>query len=143
MTSDDLGKLANQISEKEKANLFTAVMDYLEAASQEGETSVPIVFHPFGNYFFVTEEGAVCVDSPAAIIKMMHLMLATSSPVRSIEDHLQYGYYVNKLSSQTLNQGISMQRNIPDSSYEAGLELAIQSSGIANQVIAISFIDDM
>ncbi|ESW31860.1 hypothetical protein PHAVU_002G274500 [Phaseolus vulgaris] len=138
MTSDDLGKLANQISEKEKANLFTAVMDYLEAASQEGETSVPIVFHPFGNYFFVTEEGAVCVDSPAAIIKMMHLMLATSSPVRSIEDHLQYGYYVNKLSSQTLNQGISMQRNIPDSSYEAGLELAIQSSGIANQESAIT-----
>lgn len=137
MTSPDFGKLANQISDKEKAKLFTAVMDYLEAATQEGETSVPILFHPFGNYFFVSEEGAVCVDSPAAIIKMMHLMLATSSPASSIEDHLKYGDYVNKMSSQALYQRNSMQRNIPDSSYEAGLQLAIQSSGIANQESAI------
>ncbi|RDX68994.1 Lipase-like PAD4, partial [Mucuna pruriens] len=138
MTSPDFGKLANQISEEEKAKLFTAVMDYLEAATKEGETSVPILLHPFGNYFFVSEEGAVCVDSPSAIIKMMHLMLATSSPASSIEDHLKYGDYVNKMSSQILYQSNSIQRNIPDSSYEAGLELAIQSSGIANQESAIT-----
>ncbi|KAK7399355.1 hypothetical protein VNO78_10537 [Psophocarpus tetragonolobus] len=137
MNSPDFGKLANQIPEQEKAKLFTVVMDYLEAAIQEGETSVPILFHPFGNYFFVSEEGAVCVDSPAAIIKMMHLMLASSSPASSIEDHLKYGDYVNKLSSQILYQSNSMLKNIPDSSYEAGLELAIQSSGIANQESAV------
>ncbi|XP_061346841.1 lipase-like PAD4 [Gastrolobium bilobum] len=137
MTSADFGKLAVQISDKEKAELFRAVMDYLEAATQDGEASVPILFHPFGNYFFVSEEGAVCVDSPATVIKMMHLMLATSSPARSIEDHLKYGYYVNKVSLQFLNQKNFKQRNIPDSSYEAGLELAIQSSGIANQESAI------
>jgi hypothetical protein len=34
-----------------------------------------------------------------------------------------------------LNQKNSLLRNIPNSSYEAGLELAIESSGIANQVI--------
>ncbi|KAK7358794.1 hypothetical protein VNO77_00733 [Canavalia gladiata] len=133
MTSPDFGKIAVQISDKEKAKLFTAVMDYLEAATQDVETSVPNLFHPFGNYFFVSEEGAVCVDSPSAIVKMMHLMLAASSPTSSIEDHLKYGDYVNKMSSQILNQRNSMQKNIPDSSYEAGLELAIQSSGIADQ----------
>ena len=141
MTSPDMGKLANQISEKEKDKLFTAVVDYLETATQDGEKSAPILFHPFGSYFFVSEEGAVCVDSPPAIIKMMHLMLATSSPASSIEDHLKYGDYVNKMSAQTLYQSNSMQKSIPDSSYEAGLELAIQSSGIANQVIAISIVD--
>ncbi|KAL5188599.1 Lipase-like PAD4 [Glycine soja] len=138
MTSPDMGKLANQISEKEKDKLFTAVVDYLETATQDGETSVPILFHPFGSYFFVSEEGAVCVDSSAAIIKMMHLTLATSSPASSIEDHLKYGDYVNKMSAQTLYQSNSMQKSIPDSSYEAGLELAIQSSGIANQESAIT-----
>ncbi|XP_027342008.1 lipase-like PAD4 isoform X4 [Abrus precatorius] len=137
MTSPDFEKLEFQISDKEKAKLFTAVMDYLEAVTQDGETSVPILFHPFGNYFFVSEDGAVCVDNPAAIVKMMHLMLATGSPTSSIEDHLKYGDYVNKMSSQILNQRDTMQKNIPDSSYEAGLELAIQSSGIASQESAI------
>ena len=141
MTSPGFGKLAFQISDKEKAELLTAVMDSLEAATQqdgEGEASVPILFQPFGNYFFVSEEGAVCVDSPATIIKMMHLMLAASSPACGIEDHLKYGDYVNKVSLQFLTKRISMQRNIPDSSYEAGLELAIQSLGLANQVTALS-----
>ncbi|KAE9610216.1 hypothetical protein Lal_00006589 [Lupinus albus] len=135
MTSPDLGKFAIQISDKEKAELFNAVMNYLEAAAatQDGEASLPILFHPSGSYFFVSEEGAVCVDSPATIIKMMQLMLSTSSPACSIEDHLRYGDYVNKVSMQFLLQRNSMQRNIPDSSYEAGFELAIQSSGIANQ----------
>ncbi|KAK7247603.1 hypothetical protein RIF29_42489 [Crotalaria pallida] len=140
MTSPDLGKFAIQISDKEKAELLAFVMDYLEvaAATLEGEASLPILFHPFGSYFFVSEEGAICVDSPAAIIKMMHLMLATSSPACSIEDHLKYGDYVTKVSMQFLLQrNYSMQRNIPDSTYEAGFELAIQSSGIANQESAI------
>ncbi|KAL1326784.1 hypothetical protein HN51_036897 [Arachis hypogaea] len=143
MTSPDFGKLAVQITDREKAKLFTAVMDYLEAATQgdgegegesKGEVSVPILFRPFGNYLFVSEDGAVCMDSPATITKMMHLMLATGSPDCSIEDHLKYGYYVDKVSWQFLTQGNSpKQRSIPESSYEAGLELAIQSSGLANQ----------
>ncbi|MED6135121.1 Lipase-like pad4 [Stylosanthes scabra] len=141
MTSPDFGKLAVQITDKEKAELFTAVMDYSEAATQgdeegesQGEASATILFRPFGNYLFVSEFGAVCMDSPAAITKMMHLMLATGSPDCSIEDHLKYGDYVDKVSWQFLTQGnSSMQRSIPESSYEAGLELAIQSSGLANQ----------
>lgn len=135
MTFPDFGKLSVQISDKEKADFFTIVMFYLDhAATQDVEGSMPVLFHPFGSYFFVSDEGAVCVDRAATVIKMMHLMLATSSPACSIEDHLKYGDYVNKLSLQFLNPRNFMQGNIPDSSYEAGLELALQSSGIASQV---------
>ncbi|GAU25388.1 hypothetical protein TSUD_70410 [Trifolium subterraneum] len=128
ITSPEFGKLAVQVSDEEKAKLFTAVLDYLEAATHNGETSGSILFHPFGNYFFVSEEGALCVDSPVTIIKMMHLLLSTSSSSGSIEDHLKYGEFVNRLSLEMLNQKKSLLRNIPNSSYEAGLELAIQSS---------------
>lgn len=140
MTSPEFGQLAAQVSEKEKAELFTAVLDSLETATQNGEAaeaSVPILFHPFGNYLFVSEEGALCVDSPHTIIKMMHLMLSTGSPTSSIEEHLKYGELVNRLSLEMLNKKNIMLGNIPNSSYEAGLELAIQSSGLANQVIII------
>ena len=138
MAAPSFGKLAVQISDKEKAELFNFVMSYLHAATQEEEGSAPTLFHPFGSYFFVSEEGAVCVDSSTTVIKMMHLMFETSSPACSIEDHLKYGDYVNKLSLQFLNQKNSIQGKVPDSSYEAGLELAVQSSGIAHQVIVLS-----
>ncbi|CAL5214613.1 unnamed protein product [Lathyrus oleraceus] len=137
MTSPEFGKLAVQVSDKDKSELFTAVLGCLETATQNEEASESILFYPFGNYFFVSDEGALCVDSPVTIIKMMHLLLSTSSPSCSIEDHLKYGEYVNKLSWQMLNQNNSMMMNIPNSSYEAGLELAIQSSGIANQESAV------
>ncbi|MCH82291.1 senescence-associated carboxylesterase 101-like, partial [Trifolium medium] len=133
ITSPEFGKLAVQVSDTEKAKLFTAVLDYLEAATHNGEPSGSILFHPFGNYFFVSEEGALCVDSPVTIIKMMHLLLSTSSPSGSIEDHLKYGEYVNRLSLEMLNQKNSLLRNIPNSSDEAGLELAIQSFGLADK----------
>lgn len=137
------GRLAVQISEQEKAQLFAFVMAHLgaaaaaAAATQEGEMSVQSPFHPFGSYFFVSEQGAVCVDSATTVIQMMHLMFATSSPACSIEDHLKYGDYINNLSLQVLKRNC-VQENIPDSSYEAGLELALKSSGIASQVIELS-----
>ncbi|XP_028782722.1 lipase-like PAD4 [Neltuma alba] len=139
MTSPHLGNFGAQISDQEKADIFTFVMAYLDnAASQDGERTLPVLFHPFGSYFFVSDEGAVCVDGTATVIKMMHLMLATSSPASCIKDHLKYGDYVNKLSQQSLNQRNSMQVNVPDSSYEAGLELALQSSGITSRDPAAS-----
>ncbi|KAL5053244.1 hypothetical protein RYX36_033926 [Vicia faba] len=137
MTSPEFGELAVQVSDQEKSELFTAVLGYLETATQNEEASESILFYPFGNYFFVSDEGALCVDSPITIIKMMHLLLSTSSPSCSIEDHLKYREYIDRLSSQMLNQNNSMLMNIPNSSYEAGLELAIQSSGITNQESAV------
>ncbi|MCH84482.1 senescence-associated carboxylesterase 101-like, partial [Trifolium medium] len=137
ITSPEFGKLAVEVSDKEKAKLFTAVLDYLEAATHNGEASGSILFHPFGNYFFVSEEGAVCMDSPFIIITMMRLLLSTSSPSGSIEDHLKYGEYVNRLSLEMLNQKNSLMSNIPNSSYEAALELAIQSSCLVDKESAV------
>jgi len=131
------GKLTGPVSDQLQ-ELFNVVMSCLDAATQDGEGSTPILFQPFGSYLFVSSEGAVCVDSSTAVIKMMHLMFASGSPACSIEDHLKYGDYVKKLSLQFLNHENSMQGNIPDSSYEAGLELAVQSSGLAKQVNALS-----
>ncbi|WVZ21367.1 hypothetical protein V8G54_008689 [Vigna mungo] len=125
------GKLAVPVSDQHQ-ELFNVVMSSLDAATQDGKGS-EILFHPFGSYLFVSSEGAVCVDSSTAVIKMMHLMFTSGSPCSSIEDHLKYGDYVKKLSLQFLNHKNSMQGDIPDSSYEAGLELAVQSSGLANQ----------
>ncbi|CAJ1974823.1 unnamed protein product [Sphenostylis stenocarpa] len=132
MTTPGFGKLAVPISDQQQ-ELFNFVMSCLDAATQDGEGSAPILFHPFGSYLFVSSEGAVCVDSSTAVIKMMHLLFVSGSPACSIEDHLKYGDYIKKLSLQFLNQKNSMLGNIPDSSYEAGLELAVRSSGLANQ----------
>lgn len=143
MTVQGFGNLAVPISDQQK-ELFNFVTSHLNAATQDGEGSLaPILFHPFGSYLFVSSEGAVCVDSSTAVIKMMHLMFASGSPACSIEDHLKYGAYIKKLTSQFLNQKSSMQGNILDSSYEAGLELAVQSLGLANQVNALSCLTAM
>ncbi|XP_057731302.1 lipase-like PAD4 [Arachis stenosperma] len=126
-----LGNLAMQVTDRDKAELFSFVTSYLHhAATQEG---VEGLFRPFGSFLFVSDEGAVCVESSAAVTKMMHLMFVTSSPDSSIEDHLKYGDYVNKLSLQFLNKKSSMQGIVPNCSYEAGLELALHSSGITRQ----------
>ncbi|KAK7350909.1 hypothetical protein VNO77_09958 [Canavalia gladiata] len=137
MTNPSFGKLAVQISDQQKEDLFNFVMSYLHAAATQDEGSAPILFHPFGSYFFVSEEGAVCMDDSMAVIKMMHFMFESGSPACSIEDHLKYGDYVKQLSLQFLNQKNSMPGKVPDSSYEAGLELALHSSGLGNQESAI------
>ena len=137
MTAPGFGKLAVPISDQQK-ELFNFVMSHLDAATQDEEGSAPVLFHPFGSYLFVSSDGAVCVDCATSVIKMLHLMFASGSPACSIEDHLKYGDYVKNLSLQFLNQNNSVQGNIPDSSYEAGLELSVQSSGLGNQVNALS-----
>jgi len=73
------GKLAGPVSEQLQ-ELFNIVMSCLDAATQDGEGSTPILFQPFGSYLFVSSEGAVCVDSSTAVIKMMLLMFASGSP---------------------------------------------------------------
>ncbi|KAI9114365.1 hypothetical protein K1719_014593 [Acacia pycnantha] len=136
MTFPDLGNFGAQISDQEKSDIFSFVMAYLSnAASHDGESSMmPVLFHPFGSYFFVSDGGAVCVDGTTTVITMMHLLWATSSPASCIKDHLKYGDHVKKLPLLSLNRRDSLQvNNIPDSSYEAGLELALQSSGITGQ----------
>lgn len=142
MTSLELRSLEAKISEQEIAELFSSVMACLSAAATlDGEGSSQISFYPFGSHVFVSEIGALCVDSATTVIQMMHLMFAPSSLACSIDDHLKYGDYVNNLSLQAFKRNC-VQENISDSSYEAGLELAMKSSGIDSQGSAATPVKD-
>ncbi|XP_038692866.1 lipase-like PAD4 [Tripterygium wilfordii] len=132
MHSPQYRQLADQLSGGVAPQIFENVLTYLGRLTQAGG-SLKSVFSPFGNYFFCSEEGAICIENAASVIKMMQLMLVTSSPICSIEDHLKYGDYVSKISLQILNKTNFMQGDLPKSSDEAGVALALQSAGILNQ----------
>lgn len=135
MTSPELGQLVVQLRNEDKAELFRFVLVHLEALAQGGEETMRSLFWPLGNYLFCSQEGAICVDNAVSVTKMMHLMLLTGSPNNCIEDHLKYGDYVDKVSSQFLYHRSFLQPGLPASSYEAGVALALQSSGIDIQVV--------
>lgn len=124
-----------QLHDESKAGIFRFVLRHLEKLAQAGEGRMPCSFSPFGTYFFCSEDGAICVDNATSVIKMMHLLFMTGTPSCCIEDHLKYGDRVSKVSSQFLEKISFMQGEIPESSYEAGVELALQSAGIACQVV--------
>ncbi|KAL6339051.1 hypothetical protein AAG906_024202 [Vitis piasezkii] len=121
-------------SVSETIQLFRSVLPFVQAsAATTGEGRVKSPFSPFGNYLFFSEEGAVCVNDAAAAVKMLELMFTTASPGSSIEDHLKYGDYVGKASWQLLMRKSFTQGEPPESSYEAGVALAVQSCGLARQ----------
>ncbi|KAK9292400.1 hypothetical protein L1049_020367 [Liquidambar formosana] len=132
MTSPQFGNLPIPLPEEEKTNFFFFVLTYVKA-SAEAEGSAVSPFWPFGNYLFCSEEGSICVDNAMAVLKMLHLMLMMGSASSSIEDHLRYGDYVGKVSLQFLKRRSFMQGELPESSYEAGIAFALQSSGIGSQ----------
>lgn len=137
MTSPHSDTPAFQLRNEDKAELLRFVLPHLQVvaqAEQETATATSSLFWPLGNYLFCSQEGAICVDNAVSVVKMMHLMLLTASPSSSIEDHLKYGDYVGKVCMQFLNRRSFMQADLPESSYEAGVALALQSSGIDSQV---------
>lgn len=134
MNSPRFGMLA-QLHDEVKAELFRLVMCHLEVIAQAGEEVAKSLFWPLGSYLFCSEEGAICVDNAVSVIKMMYLLLMTGSPCSSVEDHLKYGDYVEKVSLQFLKQSSFMQADIPESSYESGVAMALQSLGIYSQVV--------
>ncbi|XP_050125364.1 lipase-like PAD4 isoform X3 [Malus sylvestris] len=129
-----------QLRDEEKAALSSFVSAYLRASSsQEGEeressssSSSSMSYCPFGSYLFCSQEGAVCVENAESVMTMMHLMFmpAEANPMCCIQDHLNYGDYVDKISSQFLKTSFMQQDELPESSYEAGVALALQSLGI-------------
>lgn len=145
MTSPHFALLAAKLPDESKAEIFHTVLASMNGLTQAEEgKKVNCGFWPFGNYFFCSEDGAICIDNATSIIKMMHLLLLSSSPSCSIEDHLKYGYYVRKLTLQVLTRTSFPPWELPESSYEAGVALALQSSGIACQVgvFCYSFVID-
>ncbi|KAJ6353758.1 hypothetical protein OIU76_002722 [Salix suchowensis] len=122
MKSPHSGMLAVPLSDEILAQIFQFIVE-------AGEEAVAGTFRPFGNYIFCSEDGAVCVDNAASVVKMMFLLFKMGSPSSSVEDHLKYGDYVGKISSQFLEKRSFLQGELPESSYEAGVVLALQSLG--------------
>jgi hypothetical protein len=127
MTSPQFGH--SQLQDQHKADIFHFVLAHLEIGVQGGSE----VFWPFGSYLFCSEDGALCIDNAKSVVKMMHLLLSTSSPSLSVEDHLKYGDYVAKVSIEFLKNSSFTEGLLPESSSEAGIALAVQSLGIACQ----------
>lgn len=124
-------QLLAQFSGEMQAQFFHIVLNSLEALSGGKHSNRENPFWPFGSYIFCTSKGSICLDNAISVIKMLHLMFAKSSPSSSIDDHLNYENYVSKVHWQILCSKDFMEGNIPDSSYEAGITLALQSSDIS------------
>ncbi|XP_023518431.1 lipase-like PAD4 [Cucurbita pepo subsp. pepo] len=133
VASPQFGKLATQLSDKEKDELFRVVLAHSNTISNSEEESIQSQFWPFGNFFFCSGNGAICLDNAISVLKMLYLLLKTSVPNMSIEDHLNYGDYVKKVGVQHMERKNFASERLPNSSYEAGLALALQSSGIPFQ----------
>ncbi|KAA8547034.1 hypothetical protein F0562_003463 [Nyssa sinensis] len=133
MTSPYLKDPGVDVPENIITELFHAVLFCAEEMAKTREGSAGSLFWPFGNYMFCTDEGAVCVDNTMAVLKLLHLMFAMGSARSSIEDHLKYESYVWEVSEQISQRRGHMQMHgeLPESSYEAGITLALQSSGIS------------
>ncbi|KAJ8769120.1 hypothetical protein K2173_000895 [Erythroxylum novogranatense] len=117
-----------QLHHQVKVEIFSYVCKELQA--QPGERSMMVSYWPFGNYFFCSDEGAICVDNATSVIKMMQLLFMMGSPSCCIEDHLKYGEYVRNVCSQFLESRSFAKGEHPELSYDAGVALALQSSGI-------------
>ncbi|KAG8383899.1 hypothetical protein BUALT_Bualt04G0062100 [Buddleja alternifolia] len=133
MISPHFMQQASQLSNENTAELFDKVLSCVEVSSRGGEDEERSPFWPFGTYLFCTDNGAICLDNTTAIVKLLYLTLATGSPNSSIEDHLKYEYYVGKVCWQYLQKKGFSEVYVSESSNEAGIALALQSSGLPSQ----------
>ncbi|CAO2836901.1 unnamed protein product [Amaranthus hypochondriacus] len=125
-----------RVTEEMKEQLFSFVLDKTEEIAKELAENVEIpagLYCPFGNYLFCSEEGQVCVDNTVSIVKLLHLMLAVGNSNSCFDDHFAYGGCVERMSYRFLMRKGFMEGDCRLSSYEAGLKLAVASSGLANQ----------
>ncbi|KAL4379677.1 hypothetical protein GQ457_02G010120 [Hibiscus cannabinus] len=126
--------LLSQLPQDLNTNVFQCVLKDLEMLAHAKDAAAESLFWPFGSYVFCSLEGTICVENAASVIQMMYLMMAMGSPSCCIEDHLMYGDSVGKVSKQLLNAK-SFHENgdgLPDSSFEAGVALALQSADLAD-----------
>lgn len=125
------------LSGEYKVELFRTVVASLEKLSKGHQCES--VYRPFGSYFFCSSMGAICVDNGTAIVKLLCFMLRKASPDSSFEDHFKYKDYIDKINWQFLERRNSLEGNLSESSFEAGIMLALQSSGISSHVMILYF----
>ncbi|KAL3729040.1 hypothetical protein ACJRO7_033611 [Eucalyptus globulus] len=133
MSSNFMNFANFQLTEEEKAWLFSFDAATMENLVHAGEGSGGRSFCPSGNYLFSSDEGAICLDNAVSVNKMMHLMLRPGSPNCIVEEHLKYGWYVERLTRQPLKRSF-MEGDLSESSYEASLSMALNSLGSSQQV---------
>ncbi|KAF8015733.1 hypothetical protein BT93_H1304 [Corymbia citriodora subsp. variegata] len=134
MMSPNSMNFANlQLTEEDKARFFSFVATSIEHLAQVGEGSRGRSFWPFGNYLFCSDEGAICLDKAISVNEMMHVMLRLGSPNCIIEEHLKYGQYVERLTYHSLKRSF-MEGDLSESSYEASLSMALNSSRTSPQI---------
>ncbi|KAJ9538502.1 hypothetical protein OSB04_031235 [Centaurea solstitialis] len=119
--------LGTQLTDHEKSELFRFVLGYVEATARSppGVASKNSLFVPFGNFMFCSSDGAVCIDDVTAVVRMLYLTFASGTPSSGIDDHLEYGNYVGKISLQFLNR--TEEELLESNTYEAGVTLASKS----------------
>ncbi|CAI9763390.1 unnamed protein product [Fraxinus pennsylvanica] len=142
LTTPYYEQLAVQLSDENKAELFRTVLACLEASSRALNNQERVPFWPFGSFMFCTDKGSICVDNATAIVKLLYLMLATGSPSSCIEDHLKYDEYVTRACWQYLMKTSFMEGSSTESSYEAGVALALNSAGISSHEPAYGLAKD-
>ncbi|KAK6150797.1 hypothetical protein DH2020_015729 [Rehmannia glutinosa] len=133
MASPYLTQLAPKLSYENITEVFEKVLACVEERSRRGDDQERSSFWPFGSYLFCTENGAICLDNRMAIVKLLYLTLAKGSAKSCVEDHLKYENYVGGVCWQYLQRKSLTDVYFSESSNEAGIALALQSSGIASQ----------
>ncbi|KAL3721352.1 hypothetical protein ACJRO7_033790 [Eucalyptus globulus] len=138
MASPSPEQLVGELQKQNFDEFFSNVKKCVKDAAQSEGGAKNSLYWPLGSYLFCSEEGAICLDNATSVVKMMHLMLEKVSPASSFEDHLEcfqdhlkYSYYTTRLSLQ-FRKRINIS-GLSESSYEAGVSLALQSSGIDPQ----------
>lgn len=137
MASNHSIQLAFVLSDEIKCEIFEKVLACVEDTLIGGEGRETSSFWPFGSYMFCTENGAICLDNGMAIVNLLHLMLAKGSADASIQDHLKYESYVAQVCWRYLQRKSLTNACFSESSNEAGIALALQSSGLTFQVTKI------
>ncbi|KAL1539020.1 Lipase-like pad4 [Salvia divinorum] len=133
MASPCLGQLASQLSYEHIVEVFRLVLTCAEKRCGEIEDQEGSMFWPFGGYLFCTDNGAVCLDNRVAIVKLLYLMMSKGSAVSYVEDHLKYESYVGRVCLHYLRRRSLEDVSFSESSSEAGIALALRSSGIEFQ----------
>ncbi|XP_010527073.1 PREDICTED: lipase-like PAD4 [Tarenaya hassleriana] len=115
----------------EIARLISSSLHLQNASSPEGSGRGE--FWPFGSYLFCSEEGGVCIDDSELVCRMLVMLNARTTGALEMEDHLKYGNYVEILSQQFLKARSFNGGNVSESSYHAGVALAVEAMGISHE----------
>ena len=102
-------------------------------------------YKPFGTYMFCSSHGAACIDNSDVVLKMFHLtMKSHEKPLDNIVEqcfleHIGYDKVLNHVI-ETSKRGIRFANSDSEFSYDMGISLQLEATGVGAQVILNSFL---